>query len=405
MPKERKVGIFIDSKKKSGGAYQEFLYTLKNIHKYNNGVKFVVISASKELNINLNDESLEVKYFSLNAFERYVSYLRNFSPLIRKIKRYIFFKNKFENFLLNNNIDLVYFVGPSQYSLYLEDTNFFMNIPDISHRENFEFPEIVDSSEFRRKHDIFEKSLPRALSIITNCEIIKKRISFFYRILEEKIFIINHQPSNSITEFKKVDNTKQKEIRTKYNLPKNYIFYPAMYLPHKNHRTLLDSFKILKDKNLTNLKMVFCGNDIGYLKNLKDYAKNLNILSDISFLNFVEDEHLPYLYYDCSVLLMPSLIGPTNIPPWEAFKMQKPVIYSSLPGIKDVLKDSVLYVDPMSKTNIADAIEKILNDESLKKTLIDRGEKLLQESDSEKSFLKFFKIIENFRKYQSTWKF
>lgn len=85
--------------------------------------------------------------------------------------------------------------------------------------------------------------------------------------------------------------------------------------------------------------------------------------------------------------------------------MQKPVIYSSLPGIKDVLKDSVLYVDPMSKTNIADAIEKILNDESLKKTLIDRGEKLLQESDSEKSFLKFFKIIENFRKYQSTWKF
>ena len=61
------------------------------------------------------------------------------------------------------------------------------NIDDEMHNKlNLEFPEIVDSSEFQRKDEIFQKSLPRALSIITNCEIIKKRISFFYRILEEK---------------------------------------------------------------------------------------------------------------------------------------------------------------------------------------------------------------------------
>ena len=33
--KEKKVGIFIDSRKKSGGAYQELLYTIKAIKKEN----------------------------------------------------------------------------------------------------------------------------------------------------------------------------------------------------------------------------------------------------------------------------------------------------------------------------------------------------------------------------------
>ena len=66
---------------------------------------------------------------------------------------------------------------------------------------------------------------------------------------------------------------------------------------------------------------------------------------------------------------MPSLIGPTNIPPWEAFKMKKPVIYSKLKGIKSVLGESVYYVDPLILIVIA-SISKILNETELKEELI-----------------------------------
>ena len=48
------------------------------------------------------------------------------------------------------------------------------------------------------------------------------------------------------------------------------------------------------------------------------------------------------------MLIMPTLIGPTNIPPWEAFKMNVPVIYSDIQGISDVLGNSVHYVDPLN---------------------------------------------------------
>ena len=75
----------------------------------------------------------------MNAIQRYICYLRNFGNLTRRIKKYFFFSNKFENFIKEKNIDLIYFTGPSQYSLYLEDTKFFLTVPDVSHRENLEF--------------------------------------------------------------------------------------------------------------------------------------------------------------------------------------------------------------------------------------------------------------------------
>ena len=60
-----------------------------------------------------------------------------------------------------------------------------MNVPDVSVRENLEFPEIVDDLEFQRKDNIFQKSLPRAIAIITNSEIIKKEFHFSTEFEEE----------------------------------------------------------------------------------------------------------------------------------------------------------------------------------------------------------------------------
>jgi glycosyltransferase involved in cell wall biosynthesis len=405
IEKDKKVAIFVDSRKKSGGAYQELLYTIKRIKKEKpDNIKFVIIATSKKLDLNLDRENFEIYYFSLSSISRYIAYLRNFSPFIRGIKKIFFFKNKFEYFLKKNNIDLVYFVGPSQYSLYLEDTKFFLTLPDVSVRENLEFPEIVNSSEFQRKDNVLQKSLPRALAIITNCQIIKKRISFFYRVLEERIFIVGHRPSNSISEFKIPDKNIQANVRKKLKLPKDYIFYPAMYLPHKNHKTVIDALKILKNEN-NHFKLVFCGSDIGYVSNLKKYVKDINLSDDIIFLNFIDDEDLPYLYFDSSMLIMTSLIGPTNIPPWEAFKMQKPIIYSDLKGIREVLEDAVHYVDPMSSIKIAQAIKKISTDKAYKKKLIERGIEKFYENENKDDFSLFFDIIKNFRKYQKTWSF
>ena len=57
MSKEKRVAIFVDSRKESGGEYQHLLYTIDNIKKNNNNnIKFLIICLSNKLNLNLKSD-------------------------------------------------------------------------------------------------------------------------------------------------------------------------------------------------------------------------------------------------------------------------------------------------------------------------------------------------------------
>ena len=403
---KEKIAIFLDTKKNSGGAYEESLYLIEKINKNNkNKIDIVIISTSKNIIQTFKKKNFESYYFSMNILQRYIGFLRNHGPLIRRIKKYFFFRNKFEYFLKKKNIDLVYFTNPSQYSLYLEDTDYIITVPDVSHREELEFPEWTKSAEFERLDEILRKSIIKAVAVITNAEIIKNRISFFYSVLKERIHVISQRPSQSISRFNRVEKTTLEKIKKLYKLPEKYIFYPAMFLPHKNHKYVIDTIKILKTDHQINLNAVFCGTDKGYLKKIKKYVDEQQLKENILFLNFVEGEHLPYLYFNSIALTMPTFSGPTNIPPWEAFKMEIPVLYSDIHNVKEVYKDAVYYIDPLDPQSMVEGIINIIKNRDLKNKLVENGKKLLQSINSDKEFEQFFELLNKRKKVKESWKF
>ena len=400
-----KIAIFIDTKENSGGAYEESLYLIENIEKVNKKeIDIVIISTSKYLVQIFKKNNFDAHYFSMNAFERYVGFLRNYGSFVRRFKKYFFFKNKLENFLRKKNIDLVYFTNPSPYSLYLEDIDYIITVPDVSHREEIEFPEWA-KSDFQRKDEILSKSTIKAVAVITNAEIIKDRISSFYSVLKERIHVISQRPSLSISKFNKIDESTLKEFNELYSLPQKYIFYPAMYFPHKNHKYIIDAIKILNSEHKMNLHAVFCGSDKGYLKKIKKYANEQKQNENIIFLSFVESKYLPYLYLNSLALVMPTFSGPTNIPPWEAFKLEIPVLYSDIHNIREVYKDAVYYIDPLNPESMVKGIINIIKDKNLKEELKINGKKLLNSIDTNKEFKQFFEIIKKRRKIKETWEF
>ncbi len=402
--KER-IAFFIDTKENSGGAYEESLYLIENIKKINkNNLDIVIVATSKSLTKTFDKNNFETHYFSMNAFERYVGFLRNYGSFVRRFKKYFLFKNKFENFLKKKSIDLVYFTNPSPYSLYLEDTDFIITVPDVSHREEIEFPEWA-KSDFQRKDEILSKSTIKAVAVIANAEIIKNRISLFYSVLKDRIYVISQQPSISISKFDKIDKSIKDSFEKLYSLPQKYIFYPAMYFPHKNHKYVIDTIKILKSEYKINLSAVFCGSDKGYLKNIKKYVHEQGQSENIIFLDYVEGQYLPYLYLNSLALTMPTFSGPTNIPPWEAFKMGTPVLYSDIHDIKEVYKDAVYYIDPFDPQSMAKGIKDIINNEELKTKLIANGKKLLNSINIDKEFQQFYQIIKKRKKIKETWEF
>jgi len=403
--KER-IAIFLDTEKNSGGAYQELVYMIEKIDSLNNNqFEIVIISTIPNLQLTFGEKKFKIYYLSMNSFERYIGFLRNYGPFVRRLKKYFFFKNKLESFLKKIKVDLVYFTGPSQYSLYLEDTDFIITVPDVSHRENIEFPEWTKSSEFQRRDEILSKSTIKAVAVITNAEIIKDKIASFYSVSKDRIYVINHQPSLAISKFSKIDKKLLENFKKTYKLPDKYIFYPAMYFPHKNHKCIIDTIKILKLEHKKNLFAVFCGSDKGYLKKIKKYVNEQNQNENIIFLDFVESKYLPYLYINSLALVMPTLSGPTNIPPWEAFKIGIPVLYSDIYNIKEVYKDAVYYINPLEPKSLADGIIDITNNNNLREKLIENGKKLLNSIDVNKEFRQFFEIINKREKIKQSWNF
>ena len=403
---KKRIAIFLDAEKNSGGAYQELVYMIEKIDRLNNDqIEIVIISTDSNLKLTLGGKQSKTYYLSMNAFERYVSFLRNYGPFVRRLKKYFFFKNKLETFLKKIKVDLVYFTGPSQYSLYLEDTDFIITVPDVSHRENIEFPEWTKSSEFQRRDEILSKSTIKAVAVITNANIIKDKIAFFYSVSKERIYVINHQPCVAISKFTKIDQNLFDNFKKIYKLPEKYIFYPAMYFPHKNHKCVIDAIKILKSEYNVNLYAVFCGSDKGYLKKIKKYVQEQKQSENIIFLDFVESKYLPYLYLNSLALAMPTFSGPTNIPPWEAFKIGVPVLYSDIYNIKEVYKDAVYYINPLDPKSLASGILNIINNNNLREKLIGNGKKLLNSIDVDKEFGQFFDIINKREKIKQSWNF
>ena len=390
--KKIKLSFFVDTSRKSGGAFYEMDYISKSIiEKNKKRFDLSFICTNEDLTNELKKKNLQVNFFKLNRLQRLINYLivqnsffrRLFSiKLIKNLFRVLFIYNYFEKFIEKNRIDLVIFTDPSQYTLYLNNFNFIVTVPDISHLENTEFSEWVNHGEFQRKEELLSYSLRRSLKVITNADIIKNQLSKSYAILPEKIHIINQQPSTYIKYFENEPN-KWDFVKKKFELPKKYLFYPAMYLAHKNHKLIIETVKFLNNKKNFDISAVFCGADKGYLDKIKNFSKDLNINEKIKFLPFVEDEYLPYIYISSFALVMPTFSGPTNIPPWEAFRLNVPVFYSNLKDIDKVYKDSVYYIDPHDYKTLANGVIKLNNNALLRKNLIEKGNNLLKNNNFE----------------------
>src|SRR5688572_28148468 len=48
-----------------------------------------------------------------------------------------------------------------------------------------------------------------------------------------------------------------KRVRAMHGLPERYLFYPAQFWPHKNHKRIVEALALLRDRG-TRVDVVFC---------------------------------------------------------------------------------------------------------------------------------------------------
>jgi glycosyltransferase involved in cell wall biosynthesis len=102
-------------------------------------------------------------------------------------------------------------------------------------------------------------------------------------------------------------------------------------------------------------------------------VNNSSCRDKIIFTDFVSEEDLVLLYNCADVFLYPSLYEGFGIPLLEAMACGVPVITSNTTSIPEVVGDAALLINPRDGEELKKALLSLLNDEKLRKELINRG--------------------------------
>lgn len=259
-------------------------------------------------------------------------------------------------------------------------------IHDLQHRLQPQFPEVGEEKEYQEREYIFRNGIRYANLVVVDSKVGKEDVLSLYSkgcgIGSTKIEILPFVPAYYLLQ--KLTNAKEEKIKKKYNFLGKYIFYPAQFWPHKNHKRIIQSIVFLQKEKNIRVPIVFTGAAVSTIqkRTLQECimeAKKYNISDLIHYIGYVSNEEMSYLYTNAEALVMPTFFGPTNIPILEAWQLNCPVITSDIRGIREQVGNAGLLVNPKSISSIAQAIYSIWTDTYLQSKLRKSGETRLNQ--------------------------
>ena len=258
-------------------------------------------------------------------------------------------KAEIEKWLVDQKIDILYYLIPAGGEI---NFPFVTTHWDIGHYSMFAFPEVSMNKTFNEREDMYQNIFKKALAIFCESDSGKRELSHYKQINPERIFIVPLFPGNLIC----LDLSSEQQqglIQKEFGLKKgNFFLYPAQFWSHKNHYHLLLAFKNVNEK-YPELKLVLPGSDKGNLGYIKEVIEQLNLISSVILPGFISNEALYSLYKNAIALVMPTFLGPTNMPLLEAAQLGCTVITSAFEGHKELLGNYATYINPLDENEIA----------------------------------------------------
>ena len=202
----------------------------------------------------------------------------------------------------------------------------------------------------------------------------------YYRIPAERIRVVYHGRE---TRFIPMGSDEVEKIRSKYHINGPYIITVGRLDKKKNLTTLVEAFNILQKRYGFCGKLVLVGEVYKKCedKNLIPTINYLKLENDILLTGRVPDEDLPALYSGALVFAFTSLHEGFGLVALEAMACGIPVVVQKNSSLSEVVGDTGLLVEPATPSAYAEALNKILQDENLYKTLRIKGLKKSEEYD------------------------
>jgi len=298
------------------------------------------------------------------GLDRYSQELAKRLPVRRKeTRRYLNFSDRFNLIRLLSSLNALVHL-PNQhfgrFAFFLK-APFLITVHDIA---RFKFHFVREGLAEKLGLWLDRKGIKKADLVIAVSEYTKRDIVEFLGVPPEKIEVIYNGIDLEV--FK-----PRKDIP--FDFP--YIMCVGSERPRKNLGRLLKAFTLIK-KYFPGLKLVKVGTE-GRSSDFRTRTLNqiaeLGLEEDVIFVGHVEDKELSRYYSGALLLAYPSLYEGFGFPPLEAMACGCPVVASNTTSIPEIVGDAGVLFDPYEVDEIAEALRKVIEDEKLRKRIIEKG--------------------------------
>ncbi len=287
----------------------------------------------------------------------------NFTVIVADYHQYTFAEQLgFNTFLNKLKPDLVHFCMPQQPLLYRGrsvTTVHDLNLIRITENEGMSWPVLV------AKKAIFSFLLHtvvrRSATIITPTQYTKDDLLSFHKFPEQK----------AVVTYESADRVSETESPVTDLVDKQFIIVVGRAESYKNQKGAILAHQLLLIAH-PDLQLIIVGKRDQTSHNLEEWALRKGY-RNITFFGFASDEQLAWLYNHCAVYVFPTFMEGFGLPGLEAMKHGAPVASSNASCLPEVYGDAALYFDPADHHDMAQKIDRILNDTEVRDDLIRKG--------------------------------
>ena len=291
-----------------------------------------------------------------------------------------------DGYVESNNFDLVHF--PTQVA-YLTKLPSIYQPWDLQH---LHFPEYFSKFDYALRETQYRAFCDQAECICVQTEWTRLDVIEKYGLPPEKVRVIVW--GSVFDAYQSPSESQQQATASKYRLPSQFFFYPAVTWPHKNHEVILRALHLLRTVHNRTVPVYFTGAATDFRKQLDELATKLGISENVHYLGFVSSEELQSISRMATAMVFASKFEGFGLPVLEAFHAGLPVLSSSSTVLPEVAQDAALFFDPTSASELADLMIRVLDEPDLRQSMIERGKRVLSRFSIRDTAVQFQRLYE-----------
>lgn len=154
--------------------------------------------------------------------------------------------------------------------------------------------------------------------------------------------------------------------------PERFLLAVSTLHPHKNLDGLLRAFAVFR-RNHPEFRLVVCGIHGFFTRPLCQLRDTLDLGSSVEFPGWIPRHDLHDLYRKAWAFVFPTFFEGFGMPVLEALAAGVPTACSAIEPVAGIAGNAALLFDPHDPAAIAEALEQISGDESLRARLVEEG--------------------------------